>query len=309
MIHISKEGDRMETEKSKKNFKIFVAAGLSGSLIMNFMLISKVNELNNRIEYVSSEQQNLHHSVNSQSGEMQQAFTQFKEELSWLGPVEMDVNINTLAEKQAQVGFKWQVKERQTDSKVFFHYAIGTNAEFEKIQADGGEEGLFQAKIPLTVELEPLWDVTVTESGSNTEEMSEKVKEEPRLDQYSLKYFVSVESGDSVKSSDIHSETLDYLGTNLYGILQGDIHRQGKNASVTLMQNKTSGETSDVKEAYLMKYQDDTFIDEEPMQVEDEQDDNFRLFQLKKISPYEEEMRFVIKVVYQDGATFEREVN
>ena len=298
----------METEKSKKNFKIFIAAALSGSLIMNVMLISKMNELSNRLDNVSSEQQNLLYSVNNQSGEMQQAFNQFKEELSWLGPVEMDVNTNAPREGQAQVGFKWQVKEWQKDSKVFFHYATGTNNEFEKVQAEGLEQGLFQAKVPINVKLEPLWDVRVIDSGSNTEEMSGTVKEEERMDQYSLKYFISVESGDAVKSSEIQTESLDYLGTNQYGILSGDIHSQGKNASVTLRQQKTSGETTDIEEAYLLKYQGGTFIGEEPMQLEDEQDDNFRLFQLREISPYEEDMRFVIKVVYQDGAVFEREV-
>jgi hypothetical protein len=72
----------METEKSKKNFKIFLAAAISGSLIMNFMLISKVNELSNRLDHVSSEQQNILHSVNSQSGEIQHDLNNFKD---WFG--------------------------------------------------------------------------------------------------------------------------------------------------------------------------------------------------------------------------------
>ena len=295
----------METEKTKKNFKIFLAAVVTISLVINLLLISKVNELNNRIDYVSSEQQNLHHSVNNQSGEVQQLFNQFKEELSWLGPVEMNVNTNALGEGQAQAVFKWQVKERQRDSKVFFHYATGTNTEFKKLQAEGGEQGLFQAKVPITVKLEPLWDVKVLESGSNMEEMSETVKEEQL---YSLKYFVSVESEDNVKSSEVQSESLDYLGTNQYGILQGDIHSRGKKASVTLMQHKISGETSVIEEASLLKYQDGTFIGEEPLKLEEDQEDNFRLFELHEISPYEEDMRFVIKVVYRHGAVFESEV-
>jgi len=298
----------VETEKSKKNFRIFLAVGLSGSLIMNFLLLSKMNRLNHFVENVSSEQQNLNHSVNSQSGEIQQILNQFKEELSWLGPVAMDVDTNGLGEGQAQVLFKWQVKERQTDSKVIFHYAIGGNPDFEKLQAEGTEQGLFQAKIPIEVKLEPLWDVKVIDSRSNIEEMSETVKEEQQMDQYTLKYFVSVESGDAVKSSEIQSESLDYLGTNQYGILQGDIHSRGKKASVTLIQQKTSGETSVVEEAYLLKYQDGTFIGEEPIMLEEDQDDNFRMFHLQEISSYEEEMRFVIKVVYRDGAIFEREV-
>jgi hypothetical protein len=223
--------------------------------------------------------------------------------------VEMDVDTNSLGEGQAQVRFKWQVKEWETDSQAFFHYATGTNSEFEKLQAEGLGQGLFQAKIPITVKLEPLWDVKVIESRSNTEEMRETVKEEQRIDPYSLKYFVSVESGNVVKSSEIQTESLDYLGTNQYGTLQGDIHWRGKNASVTLMHHQTSNETSVIEEAYLLKYQDDTFIGEDPLQLEDDQDDNFRVYRLGEISPFEEEMRFVIKVVYRDGAIFEMEVN
>jgi hypothetical protein len=223
--------------------------------------------------------------------------------------VEMTINTNGVGEGEAKALFKWQVKEWQKDSQVFFHYAIGTNNEFEKLPAEQVEQGFYQVKIPMSVVLEPIWDVKLIESSSNMEEMSEKVKEEQRMEKYSLKYFVSIESGDGVKSGDIQSESFDYLGTNQYGILQGDIHRRGKKASVTLMQHQTSGETSVVDEAYLLKYQDETFISEEPMQLEDEQDGNFRLFQLREISPYEEEMRFVIKVVYQDGAIFEKEVN
>jgi hypothetical protein len=297
----------MEIEKSKKNFQIFLAVTLTGSLVMNLMLISKVNELNNRVDNVSSEQQNLLHSVNGQTNELQQAFNSFKEEQSWLGSVEMDVNTAASGKGQAEALFNWQVKEWQTDSQVFFHYAIGTNIEFEKLQAEQLEQGLFQVKVPITVKLEPLWDVQLSESGSNMEEMS-KMEKEAQMDQYSLKYYITVESENVVKSGEIQSESLDYLGTNQFGILQGDIHRSGKNASVTLMQHRTSGETSVIEEAYLLKYQNDRFIGKEALQLEDEQDDNFRLFQLRDISQYKEGMRFVIKVVYQDGTIFEKEV-
>jgi len=297
----------VESEKSKRKFKIFIVVALGGSLMMNFMLLSKINWLDNQLNHVSDQQQTILHSVDEQTSEIQLALDTFKEEQSWLGPIHMDVQSKAVREGQAEVRFKWQVKEWKTGSEVSFNYAIGRNEEYETIPAEELQTGLFQAKVPIEIHLEPLWEVALIKSNSNMEEMSQQELEEKQLLQNSLRYFVSVASEDVVKSGEVQSESFDYLGTEYYGIIQGDIHLRKKDASVTLMQLQTSGKTFGIEEAYLLKYKNDQFIGEEEIMLDDE-NGQFRMFHLTEIDQYEDQMRFVIKVVYPDGATFERKV-
>jgi hypothetical protein len=302
-------------DKYIKYFRAFVAVALVGSLAVNFTLLSKISQLENRMNFVTNHQQNIMNELSGQTSHIQTDMNDIKQEQSWISTIKMELNKKEIVEGQADAIYKWQVKELQTDSEVFFNYAYGDSEDYITLTADELQQGMFQVKVPIEVPMEPLWDYGLFPSDSivqkevsekEQKEMSEKEMEQKRLEQYKLKYFVSVSYGDMVKSGEIHTEHLEHFGTNYYGIIQTDLHMDDENFDVAVTNHNVNGSSNVVEEAYLLKYEDETFIGEEEIQL-DEQDHIASFFYLNQEEQYED-MRLVIKVVYSDGATFEKEV-
>jgi hypothetical protein len=80
--------------------------------------------------------------------------------------------------------------------------------------------------------------------------------------------------------------------------------------SVTLMNHRVHDSSNVLEEAYLLKYEGKSFIGEEEL-LFDEQlsppDELLRHFQLDRVKQYEN-MNLILKVVYSNGDTFEKEV-
>lgn len=272
----------------------------------NFSLISKIDGLNNQLQEVSNQQHHILSNVNGQTSQVQAILTEMKEEQSWLGAIQMDVQPNKITNGQAEVTFTWQVKEWQHDSEVMFHYQYGNEKDFTRLPAEKRGEGLFEVTFPIEVTLEPIWNVGISDYSGNMEEMSRKEIEEKQLDQNQLKYFVSISSEDTMKSGEIHTQSFGDLGIHQYGIIHADLHRVNKHFNVSLNSNQVEHPTNVIEEAFLLTYKQDHFIDQEKMELGHE-DDQMRFFHLEGID-LSDGMRLVIKVVYSDGKSFEKEV-
>jgi hypothetical protein len=298
----------LNSDKYKKLFRIFVTAALLISLIMNFTLLSKIDQLENEVNNVSQNQHHIISNVDSQTNQIHHALNEFKREQSWISTVIMDINTNNLKAGKAEAIFDWQVKELHNDSEVMFNYAYGESEDFKSIPAKELQKGIFQVNLPIEFELEPEWQVGVITS-SNIQEES-KIEEESAFNQNNLKYFVSVNYDDMVKSSEIYTEHLGHFGSNVYGFLQTDLHFHDDMMSVTLMNHRVHDSSNVLEEAYLLKYEGKSFIGEEEL-LFDEQlsppDELLRHFQLDRVKQYEN-MNLILKVVYSNGDTFEKEV-
>ncbi|MCF6409585.1 hypothetical protein [Pseudalkalibacillus salsuginis] len=278
---------------------------------MNFKLFSKMDQLENQLNNVSYVQQDIISNVNGQTGHIENVLNGIKEEQSWISRINMDVNTYEIEDGQAEATFEWQVKELQSDSEVVFHYAYGDREDFTTIPAEEGQQGLFQVKVPVEVDVGPQWEVVRNPSSHNEmskKEMEEKMEEEHR--QNTIEYYVTVSYGDMVKSGEIHTENLEHLGTNNYGILQTDVHMYDRKFDVTLMNHNVNASSFVVEEAYLFKYEDERLLGKEKIKIDeqyDPSDEMMRFFHLNQVDQYED-MRLVIKVVYSNGGTFEKEV-
>lgn len=304
----------LESDKYIKFFRLFVAIALGSSLVMNFTLLSRLDQLENQVHSVSNNQHNIISNVNGQTSHIQSVLNDIKEEQSWLSTITMDLNTQELKDGLAEATFEWQVKELQNDSEVIFNYAYGDNEDYTAIPAKELQHGLFQVKVPIKFKIEPLWEVGLITTNSNNQqemskqEMEEKMAEEQR--QNPLKYFVSVSYDDMVKSGNIQTEHLGHVGMNDYGIIQTDIHMDDENFDVTLIHNNLNNSSIVIEEVYLLKYEDKKFVEKVELESDDQNnpsDQDVHFFYLNQIKQYED-ARLVIKVVYSNGETFKKEV-
>lgn len=281
---------------------------------MNFTFLSKFDQLENQVNSVTNNQHNIVSNVNGQTSHIQNILNDIKEEQSWISPITVDVNTKGLEDGQGEATFKWQVKELQNDSEIVFNYAHGNNEDYTALPAEEVQQGLFRVKIPFDVDSEPLWEVALTASNSNKQqEMSKKEMEEERMEEHrqnALKYFVSVSYEDMVKSGEVQTKHLGDIGTSYYGIIQTNIHMQNEYFRVSLINHNVNDSSILVEEAYLKKYADKKLLGEEKIELDKgntPSDQRVRIFHLNEVELLED-MRLVIKVIYSNGETFEKEV-
>ncbi|WP_202078102.1 hypothetical protein, partial [Caldalkalibacillus salinus] len=251
-------------------------------------------------------QHNMITDINGQSEQIRHVLNEFKEEQSLLGQVERNVDLDAI--DQAGLTYTWRVKELKPGSEVVFHYAYGHSDEFTSLPAEELQQGLFQAILPLEVDMEPQWKVNeYTANQWHAVEEDEVSIELDQTDQTTFRYFISVTNDDMVRNGDIQTEHLDHVETSKYGHIQTDILVDEDDFAVSLSYYTISMQR--IEKASLLMYEGNTLIDERDIERVElrSPDEHFQLFQLEQLKPYEQ-ARHVIKVRYSDGKTFEKEI-
>ncbi len=276
------------------------------------MVISKIKNMNEDIRFLTDNQSMLSNNVNSQSGVIRQELEHFIEEQSWISPITMETNEKQLANGSTDVTFSWQLKEFYQDAKVMFHYKYGEANEFTEIPANEEETGMFQVQIPVEMEQKPEWKVSISESSVSSHSSSqvevsgqttESVKKEPKNQ---ISYFVSVSHEGLIKQSEQQSEHVDYIGTNNYGSLLTEVHFNEDQVRLHVYYHDVANQGNVVEEVNLLKYQNDTLMEEEQLTLQDEGMRD-RPFDLEPFEQYDN-MRLVIEVEYTDGTVFDKQV-
>ncbi|WP_047985518.1 hypothetical protein [Ornithinibacillus californiensis] len=290
----------MDREKAYFYFSIFVGGALIVCLFLIMTVSSKLTYMEGRMQELISMQHDMRSIVSDQNSTVQNALTEFYEQQSWLGRMEMDVK--PIDSQNIEAIFEWQVKELQSDSEVIFNYTIGENEDYTAIPAEEFQQGLYQVVIPFELDMKPYWSVAVLD-GDNMGEVE--------IDEYNPKedfrYYVSVQNSDgSIKNGDIEIAYLEEYGPQQYGNIDTNIDLVDGEVHVVLYHHMGKDMDNLVEEAYLLKYENNNLVDEVQFKLQDE-DEGYRFYVLNNMEPYED-MRLVARVVYSDGQTFENEI-
>ncbi|OIJ17195.1 hypothetical protein BKP37_01285 [Anaerobacillus alkalilacustris] len=302
-----------------KHLKLFVVALLLISVFINARLLIKVSDLENRLDSISYQQMDITRSVDSQTAHMYNLLDEFVREQSWISSIGMEIETKSINDNIATLSFNWQLKELIDDAEIVFHYKYGDEQDYHSIPVEEIGLGLFEASIPVEHQLEPEWYTRLT-MGNGSSAVEEVVVE--AIDEYGMRknnpnkllYYVTVSYDDVVKSGEIHTSDLGYLGSQYYGTIETfvDIHQDGYHISVSappLYINRTNN----LQEAYIQKFKDGIFIREErltPTELMDEdnrQEHGIHMYQNFTDEKFDyTSLRFI--VVYSGGKTFEKEV-
>lgn len=284
-------------------FTIIVLVMLGVSLGMNFSLLDKFGQIQSQMSLFSDSQFRIIEEVDNQTNYLHDLLNEFTEEQSLISTITMEINTEKLESGDVEATFQWQVKEYHEDADVVFHYAFGDTETYSSIPAVELERGLFHVKVPFDLELEPEWEIKTYDDGGL---LGETTEETPIAE---LSYFVSVSDGDLIKSGALQTDNLGYLGMNNYGLVFADVHIYNDDPLMIWVSNHMVDTSIYLEEAYLLKYENSRLIDEENLELEpyDENNPDSRYFSRSQIEDYED-MRIVLKVVYNNGDTFEKEI-
>lgn len=279
---------------------------------MNFRLMAKVNQVENRVNNLNNYQQQILNTVNGQVNQIQNVMNDIRREQSWISSINMDVKVNDTKVGKANANFEWQIKELHANSDVNFHYTFGDSEDYQTVPAKQLENGLFQVSIPVEIDMKPQWEIHTTMMGSAEEEVSKRVMEERMEQQYrqhSVNYFVSVTDDDMVKSSEKSTRNLSGYGTRYYGFIMVNMNPYGDNFNVTVIKEK-SDSSSDLKEVHLLSYQNGSLIGDEKLNSNIQENTSTQkpvVFESEKLDP-ETFTRLVVKITYNNGESFEKEI-
>lgn len=299
-----------------KYLKIFVVATLLISLVINFRLLTRMNNVENQLNSISNNQMQVMNSMNSQASTINNIMNDFKREQSWISPFQMDVEAESLEKGKVNLHFEWQVKELLKNSEVVFHYKFRGDKEYNEISPSEIENGLFEANIPVQFQLEPEWHITVT-NANREREVAKRIMEEKYIEEKNksqLEYYVTVSNDDLIKSSEINTTHIGNIGTKYYGILDTFVHIYDENYRLSVRaHNPNYGSGILLEEAYLMKYKNGTLIEEEKLtSIDIKNTESMRepLAEFHNNSTNEnfEYTRLVLKVIYSNGDSFEEEI-
>ncbi|MGJ7921775.1 hypothetical protein [Neobacillus sp. LXY-4] len=292
-----------------KYYRYFVVISLVISVLMNYVLLNKIEGLENQGDSILEYQNQLMSNIQSQTSNIENVMNEIKQEQSWISTIESFVDRKG---SQAEITFEWQMKELQNNSNIVFNYSLGEDKEYLTVPAVNKKNGLFYVTVPVDVEFEPHWVIQLNASGNQAEVSNDKEIEERKFDQNAMKYFVSASSDDIVKSSEIHKMDLTNLGSMDYGLLDVIVDMTNNDYFVSVL-HSTEGNDNFIplKKVYIMKYRNKELIKEEKLISDDSSDSSeeepvfFRMKQSEKL----EYTRLLVKVVYSNGQTFEKEIN
>lgn len=297
-----------------KYIKHFMIALLLISLFFNIYSLWKVNDLEENIQTVLNQQSNIMNHMNDQTYAFSSILDDFKAEQSWISPILMEVEEQSSGENETMLRFEWQIKELAKNSLISFHYKFGDTQEYLSIPTKEVDDGLFEVRFPFELQLEPEWYIhqSKSDSSGNIEERSHQdveVNKEEKLKQSVISYYVTVTSNDLLKSSEIHTEDLGYIGYNHFGLINSNVHIDGSNHYISIDADMLESKIR-LEKVYVYVYNDDKLVNEYQLEENDQANDPKSphiLFEAN-FKEKNEYTHFKIKLIYSDGSSFEKEV-
>jgi len=277
-------------------------------LIMNFVLLSKVGNISNQIQNVSNNYNNIQSRLQSVSSDVNHNLDQFTREQSWITPVGINAEKSKVDNAQSLVVADWQIKDFQQDSEVIFHYRSSDAEAFKSITALSQNTGFFEVQIPIEIEVGPFWEVHVSGEREASEMEEIKEMEIKKFDQ-NLMCYVSMETKDSIKSSEISSMNIGYLSHIKYKPVIAHVNIRGKQHSITLFEEKAVND-NDFESIQVEFYNGDTLLAEKPLEVISEQNQQNRTaeYALSYDAGSESVSHIILEVKYKSGDTFRKEI-
>ena len=160
----------------------------------------------------------------------------FTKEQSWISPVEVNDEKTIVGNEQGIAVLNWQIKDYREGAEVIFHYRQAASEEFKDIPAVNKGAGFFEVNLPMEIKVEPFWDIQVVRSEKFGTATSEIAKPAEQTVGYS--YYVSMKTGDIIKSSEVSYFDVGYLAKVKYEPIRGHVEIKNNKYSISLVENQ-----------------------------------------------------------------------
>lgn len=189
---------------------LLIVALVAVDILGLYYVIQVKNEIA-QLQAAASYQDGLRNEI----GQLRSAISAMQKGQEWISPIE--ISVGGSSKDAISILATWQVVDFTEGSSVTLYWQGPEDDGFREIAADRLGGGRFEARVEEPATIMP--EVTVF-SGSAVDGKASKVQEKPVMENpMSCTYFVSVKTGDVVKSADAVTVDLSKLSTALtYGL-------------------------------------------------------------------------------------------
>lgn len=211
----------------------FLVVALIAANLIGLVYISRMRGEIAELRSAVSAQAGLREEVQQLRDEM----TALREGMEWITPV--SISVGDPSDEAVRLIATWQVKDFVEGSSVTFHWKGSKDVGFREVEAERLGAGRFQARVEEPLSIMP--EVNVSRGSGNGSGKHEAPVQIVFLRPVQCEYYVSVKTGDSVKTADARAIDISKLYRGLvYGV----------NVSVTDDSKKVTVQVAETPDQY-----------------------------------------------------------
>lgn len=298
--------------KEKKSLFLFVFMALL--LVTNWLTWSNTKDLQQKINRLQGELYNLRSHVSSEVSGIRGVVQEIKNDARWWTPAE--VEFLDVDREKVLVKVNWHLREYRNGSTVMLNYLPPEKEEYLQVTAEEESKGRFSVVLPVKVSLEPVLDVHVERVGRNKNERAGIAINEARAadrPDLSLRYYISVQDGEIIRTSEKRSLDLSKLNFELFNPLNLRVRLVSNGQIIaSAHQHKVGNPRYEIKEIYLeTRKGKDKVLEKWPLQpakVPEEDQDRLKIYNVQA-TPSQDYDSLHVVIKYSDGVMVEREIS
>jgi len=281
---------------------------ISVLLVINWFTWSTIRETQQRIEWLQGNLNSLHSNITSEVSGVRHVVQQLKNDARWWTPAEVD--FLDVDRDKAQVKISWSLREYKDGSQVMLNYQKPGEQEYTQIVPREESMGRFSVVLPVDVPREPVINLSVEKVRGHKNLAANTAVEEKSVSDTvneNLMYYISVQDGDTIRTSETQSLNLKGLNYKLFSPLMVRV-RLMDNGEITVSAHHDlmGNPRYDIEEIYLETRQGNgNVLERWPLDNEKIPEEGIYHLNVTTTEDYE---TLYLVVKYSGGLKVEREI-
>lgn len=223
-------------------------------VVINLFLWSNTRYLKGQVTRLQAEMHDLRTHVAAEVAGISNTVQSMHDDARWWTPATID--FHEIDGGTALVQINWQLREYRPGSAVALNYQPVGETGFTAVPAEEQADGYFSAVVPVQVPLEPLWYVSLnrTTADSRPPQPRVQVVEDSMIAGHhepSLRYYISMQDGETARTSEIRNLGLAKLSFNLFNPLHLNLNLRGDEITATLHEQESGSPRFKLQRVYL----------------------------------------------------------
>ena len=213
----------VEEKMDQRREKIYIGV-IVALLILTFY--TSTNRSND-FQQIENSIHNMRSSMSGEISRIEQQVNRIQEEERWWRKRSMDLEM--MGEDRQRVTTEWQLRDYNEGEMVYFHYRLPGEENYQRIEMQEIETGLYRGTFEIEIAIEPLINIHYSGStagpGNEAVEFRHQDEGEPEF----MSYYLSTENEGHRRTTMEESLYFSNLRYELYPPVHMDIHYRGGN--------------------------------------------------------------------------------
>ena len=206
-------------------------------LIISWSALNATRSVRQQMQSIQGELHNLRSQVTHEIGSIRGTVQTIRDDARWYTPPRFEVT--GMEDTTAVIKLSWNLQEYTAGSTVTLNYRYGDQTVFNEVEAIEESSGLYAVEFPIQKPMEPNWHLSVSSTPGNSAaagrtnreqavSVSEKKVWGPGSSSMQLKYYIALQEGETIRTSEQHTMDLDKLSYNLFNPLDVQVSWEGE---------------------------------------------------------------------------------